>query len=95
LGADIIIPEYGGEPLTLTNIFALIEIKFQGDRIQEEQFQKYGDLQKQCISEKRRSGITVSEGFKLSLFRYPEDKSPEHESNNDKQQGSKKGGGKK
>ncbi|MFI8146423.1 hypothetical protein [Acinetobacter sp. ABJ_C5_2] len=29
IGADIIIPEYRGEPLTLTNIFALVEIKFQ------------------------------------------------------------------
>lgn len=33
------------------------------------------------------SGITVSEGFKLSLFRYPEDKSPD-ESNNEKSRGS-------
>ncbi|MEF0101966.1 hypothetical protein PXZ95_16750, partial [Acinetobacter baumannii] len=32
IGADIIIiPEYRGESLTLTNIFALVEIKFQND----------------------------------------------------------------
>ena len=95
MGADIIIPEYRGEPLTLTNIFALIEIKFQGDIIQQKQFDEYGKLNNQSKQAKRVSGITASEGFKLSLFRYPEDKTPEHESNNDKQQGSKKGRGKK
>lgn len=76
IGADVIIPEYRGEPLTLTNIFALVEIKFQGDRIDKKQFDNYDDLRKQCAALKRASNITVSEGFKLSLFRYPEDASP-------------------
>ena len=31
---------------------------------------------KQCAAEKKTSKITASEGFKLSLFRYPEDVSP-------------------
>jgi hypothetical protein len=95
ISADIVIPEYRGEAISLTNIFALVEIKFQGDIIQQKQFDEYGKLNNQSKQAKRVSGITASEGFKLSLFRYPEDKTPEHESNNDKQQGSKKGGGKK
>lgn len=76
IGADLIIPEYRGEPLTLTNIFALVEIKFKGDRINDKQFRDYDDLRKQCAKEKKHSDVTVSEGFKLSLFRYPEDASP-------------------
>ena len=76
IDADIVIPEYRGEPLTLTNIFALVEIKFQGDRIDEEQFQNYERLKSQCAHAKKASKITASEGFKLSLFRYPEDVSP-------------------
>lgn len=73
IGADIIIPEYRGEPLTLTNIFALVEVKFQNDRIDEEQFRNYERLKNQCAYAKKLSNITASEGFKLSLFRYPED----------------------
>ena len=76
IGADIIIPEYRGEPLTLTNIFALIEIKFKGDKIKEKQFEDYETLRNQCAKEKELSTTTASEGFKLSLFRYPEDASP-------------------
>jgi len=75
IGADIIIPEYRGEPLTLSNIFALVEIKFQNDRIDEKQFNNYNDLKKQCADVKHAGKITGSEGFKLSLFRYPEDAS--------------------
>lgn len=85
ISADIVIPEYRAEPLSLTNIFALVEIKFEGDRIQQKQFDEYGKLNNQSKQEKRISGITVGEGFKLSLFRYPEDKSPE--SNDDKPHG--------
>ena len=36
ISADIVIPEYRGEAVSLTNIFALVEIKFQGDRIQQQ-----------------------------------------------------------
>lgn len=76
ISADIIIPEYRGEPLTLTNIFAVVEIKFQGDKIDEKQFKNYNDLKKQCAQVKQVSKVTASEGLKLSLFRYPEDRSP-------------------
>ncbi|NIE95979.1 hypothetical protein F3J02_05740 [Acinetobacter sp. Tr-809] len=76
IGADIVIPEYRGEPLTLTNIFALVEIKFQGDKIEKAQFDNYKDLKDQCAQAKKASKVTASEGFKLSLFRYPEDISP-------------------
>lgn len=73
IGADIIIPEYRGEPLTLTNIFALVEIKFQNDVIKDSQFQAYNYLKLQCAKAKFTSKVTANEGFKLSLFRYPED----------------------
>lgn len=75
IGADIIIPEYRGEPLTLTNIFALVEIKFQTDRMDKEQFDNYVKLKKQCAKVKTVSNVTPNEGFKLSLFRFPEDSS--------------------
>lgn len=89
VGADLIIPEYRGEPLTLTNIFALIEIKFKGDRIKNKQFQQYTELRKQCAKEKKASDVTASEGFKLSLFRYPEDAYPalEQDSKSKKKKG--------
>ncbi|WP_043974235.1 MULTISPECIES: hypothetical protein [Acinetobacter] len=73
IGADIIIPEYRGEPLTLTNIFALVEIKFQNDVIKDSQFQAYNALKLQCAKAKFSSKVTTNEGFKLSLFRFPED----------------------
>lgn len=95
ISADIVIPEYRGEPLTLTNIFALIEIKFQGDTIKNDQIQTYKVLSNQCKQEKFLSGISVSEGFKLSLFRYPEDATPKDESKQNTQQQNSKSGGKK
>lgn len=81
IGADLIIPEYRGEPLTLTNIFALVEIKFQGDRLDEKQLKSYSDLKNQCKKEKLLSKVTASEGFKLSLFRFPEDASSKEQKN--------------
>ncbi|MCL6242524.1 hypothetical protein [Acinetobacter amyesii] len=80
ISADIVIPEYRAEAISLTNIFALVEIKFQGDRIGEKQFLTYRRLSTQSKNEKKVSGITVSEGFKLSLFRYPEDATPKDQS---------------
>lgn len=74
ISADIVIPEYRAEAVSFTNIFALVEIKFQGDKIGKAQFDFYRKLNSQSQKEKMVSGITVSEGFKLSLFRYPEDK---------------------
>lgn len=92
ISADIAIPEYRAGPLSLTNIFALVEIKFQGDRIEQEQFDKYDDLNRQCAIEKKVSGVTVSEGFKLSLFRYPEDVTASNDSDNSQSKKSKNGG---
>ncbi|MEI2514482.1 hypothetical protein [Acinetobacter soli] len=78
----------------MTNIFILVEIKFQNDRIDEEQFRNYERLKNQCAYVKKVSNITASEGFKLSLFRYPEDTiRPEENnpvSNKTKGKGSKK-----
>lgn len=85
IGADVIIPEYRGEPLTLTNIFALVEIKFQGDKIEKAQFDNYEKLKDQCAEAKKATRITASEGFKLSLFRYPEDASPKDQPEQQKQ----------
>ena len=51
----------------------MVEVKFQNDRIDEEQFRNYERLKNQCAYAKKLSNITASEGFKLSLFRYPED----------------------
>lgn len=53
-----------------------MEIKYQGDRIEKAQFNNYKDLKDQCAQAKKASKVTASEGFKLSLFRYPEDASP-------------------
>lgn len=89
ISADIVIPEYRGEPLTLSNIFALVEIKFQGDRIEEAQFGNYERLRVQCAKAKKVSTVTASEGFKLSMFRYPEDVSPRDQSEQQKQKKSK------
>lgn len=88
ISADIVIPEYRAEPLSLTNIFALVEIKFEGDRITKAQFDFYRNLNTQSQKAKMVSGITASEGFKLSLFRYPEDKSPEGSNQDDSQKNS-------
>lgn len=48
-------------------------------------FDKHGKLNNQSKEAKRVSGVTVSEGFKLSLFRYPEDASPSDQPNQQKQ----------
>lgn len=70
-----------------------MEIKFQGNRIEQEQFDKYDDLNRQCAIEKKVSGVKVSEGFKLSLFRYPEDVTPDDpkKQNNPSNNGSSRG----
>ena len=73
----------------MSNIFALVEIKFQGDRIEEAQFGNYERLRVQCAKAKKVSTVTASEGFKLSMFRYPEDVSPRDQSEQQKQKKSK------
>jgi hypothetical protein len=81
-GADLVIPERRHEPCAKKNIFAIIEIKFPGDRIEDEQFQRYIRLLEAAAREKdgdgnfginRRDGMNTSMGGRLSLFRFPED----------------------
>jgi hypothetical protein len=81
ISADITIPDYRKEPLTKTNTFALIEIKFKGDKPRENQFKDYEELSKKCGKEKTKhitlpktNGSTgVKLGCRIALFRYPED----------------------
>jgi hypothetical protein len=81
ISADLAIPDYRKEPLKKDNLFAVIEIKFKGDKITNEQFRKYNKLAEQCAKPKtdgatlpRTNGKSgVSKGCLVALFRYPED----------------------
>lgn len=73
ISADLIITEYRAKPAKLDNIFALIEIKFPNDKIEKKQFDQYEFLN--LASGKLKTGRDKMNGFRLSLFRYPEDKS--------------------
>lgn len=81
IAADLVIAESRLEPISKTNLFAIIEIKFQGDSIKKAQFSKYDDLLEACKNAKEKkygkhnnhSGKGLDEGGYLSLFRYPED----------------------
>jgi hypothetical protein len=63
------------------NLFALIEIKFPGDKVKKEQFDQYDKLSIECA--KVKTGIVtasrtngrdgVIRGCRIALFRYPED----------------------
>lgn len=77
----LIIAEFRLEPISKTNLFAIVEVKFQGDSIKKAQFSKYDDLLKECKVAKEskygkknnHSGKGIKEGGYLSLFRSPED----------------------
>jgi hypothetical protein len=81
ISADLAIPDYRKQALTKSNLFAIIEIKFQNDRIKEEQFKQYDNLNKACAKVKTATvGIArtlnkkgVTKGCRVSLFRFPED----------------------
>lgn len=81
IAADLVIAESRLEPISKTNLFAIVEIKFQGDSIKKAQFSKYDDLLKACKIAKQTkygkqnnySGTGVNKGGYISLFRYPED----------------------
>ena len=81
INADVIIPDYRKEPVKKTNLFAIVEIKFQNDRIKAKQITTYNELLRVAAQEK--TGVTagllnsnnVSAGGRLALFRYPEDAS--------------------
>lgn len=80
LSADLIINEYRKERTDKNNIFAIVEIKFPRDKIDEEQFNQYAGLLERAAAVKtarspvRFEGREVSSGGRLALFRYPEDR---------------------
>lgn len=96
IAADLIINEYRKKPTGKANIFAIVEIKFAGDKIDGKQFDKYHDLLGEAASEKtKKSPVrfdkrSVSEGGRLSLFRYPLDKPVEEGKDKKKPQSEKK-----
>jgi len=90
ISADVTIPDYRKDALTKSNTFALIEIKFPGDRPGENQFKNYRDLSDACAAAKTGStelsktngqtGVTL--GCRIALFRYPEDVAVDPKQNN-------------
>lgn len=81
IAADLVIAESRSEPISKTNLFAIVEIKFQGDSIKDKQFNQYDRLLEACKTAKEKkygkhnnySGKGINEGGYISLFRYPED----------------------
>lgn len=81
IAADLIIPESRLAPISKTNLFAIVGIKFQGDSIKDKQFNQYDRLLGACKTPKEKkygkhnnhSGKGLKEGGYISLFRYPED----------------------
>lgn len=86
--ADLVINEYRGKPTGKSNLFAIVEIKFPGDKIEAKQFRQYGELIKSAAKSKtavtttRYENQPVSSGGRLSLFRFPEDKATATEDKN-------------
>ena len=80
ISADLVINEYRKQRTDKNNIFAIVEIKFEGDKIDGKQFKQYDDLLAEAAKTKtkgnpvRLNNEAVSSGGRLSLFRYPEDK---------------------
>lgn len=101
ISADLIIPDYRKKRCNKNNIFAIVEIKFQNDRIEEEQFKNYEKLLDTASQVKtaghaiRYANKPVSSGGRLSLFRYPEDKWPDKDDEQDKKKSTQKTGKKK
>lgn len=79
MSADLMVSEYRHQRPDKGNIFAIVEIKFAGDRIEAKQFDSYASMLKAAATVKNiRAPITfngksVKSGGRLSLFRYPED----------------------
>lgn len=79
IAADLIINEYRKKPTGKANIFAIVEIKFKGDKIDGKQFEQYRDLLTEAAPAKtkkspvRFDNRSVPKGGRLSLFRYPID----------------------
>lgn len=83
ISTDLIINEYRKERTDKNNIFAVVEIKFEGDKLDGKQFDQYRDLLDAAAGIKterspiRHNNEPVSSGGRLSLFRYPLDKPTE------------------
>ncbi|MCY1240138.1 hypothetical protein D9M72_529710 [compost metagenome] len=79
ISADLMISEYRHQRPDKANIFAIVEIKFPGDRIEKKQFDSYSRMLERAAKVKTSrapitfQGKSVSSGGRLSLFRYPED----------------------
>ena len=81
LSADIVIPDYRKEPMKKENLFAIIEVKFPGDRIKNKQFRQYDELSRVAARMKTKittlactnGNLPVGKGCRVALFRYPED----------------------
>jgi len=81
IAADLAIPDYRKTPLKKDNLFAIIEIKFEGDQVKNIQFENYRNLNKVISKEKTnligkdktkgKKGVTI--GCRIALFRFPED----------------------
>jgi polyhydroxyalkanoate synthesis regulator phasin len=82
ISIDVAITDYRKEPLTKSNLFGIVEIKFPGDKIKNEQFKRYKELSDKCGDVKTTvvgqantlEGKGVRKGARVSLFRYPEDR---------------------
>lgn len=79
ISADLMIQEYRHKRPDKGNIFAIVEVKFPGDRIEEPQFKAYQRMLDVAATVKttrianRYKNQPVNSGGRLSLFRYPED----------------------
>lgn len=97
ISADLVINEYRKQRTDKNNIFAIVEIKFEGDKIDGKQFKQYDDLLVEAAKTKtkaspvRLNNEVVSSGGRLSLFRYPEDKAlPEGDAGNNQRKRKKR-----
>ncbi len=89
ISADLVIPEYRRQPCTKTNIFAIVEIKFEGDRIDAEQLRKYGEVLKEgarlkTLANPVRLGDRDAGPGGVALFRYPLDKAASDDEQRDR-----------
>lgn len=95
IAADLAIPDYRKQTLKKDNLFGIIEIKFEGDKIKNEQFEKYNDLNDKCAKVKTGvigkgrtlggKGVTI--GCRIALFRYPLDVAVDPKDKDKKQDG--------
>jgi hypothetical protein len=85
ISADLVITDYRKKPCDKSNIFAIVEIKFEGDKIDTRQFEQYVKVLERAAKVKttaspiRFENKAVSSGGRLALFRFPEDKPAEKE----------------